>query len=260
MEARRQVIQRELLWHEQESHRRHRLDSLLYDPPAFEDLVEQSIGFLQIRPGERVLDIGCGEGKETVNLASRGLFVIGTDLSMTQLIRARELIQKEYPAAKFSLLQANAERLPFANSSFRIIHGKAILHHLDLDISARETRRLLTARGRATFAEPLARHLIIWLGRRLTPRLRTRDEQPVELRDLEYFGQLFTNPKLQTYYITAPLAYVFRLLPKGEQLFSAIYSQLSRIDQMLLKRFKVLREFAWYAAIHVQAGTNRISE
>jgi ubiquinone/menaquinone biosynthesis C-methylase UbiE len=252
---RKQVIQRELLWHEQESHRRYRLDSLLYDSPAFDDVVQQSIDFLQGDLGELVLDMGCGEGKETLELTSRGLHVVGTDLSYTQLMRARELIEKEMPEAKLCLIQANAEQLPFANSSFRIIYGKAILHHLDLDASSRETQRLLSSNGRAAFAEPLARHFIIWCGRRLTPKLRTDDEHPMELSDLENFGRTFEKHNLQTSYLLAPLAYTFRLIPGGEKIFAIIYSFLSSLDQKLLSRFKYLRSFAWYGTVKVQNGS-----
>jgi ubiquinone/menaquinone biosynthesis C-methylase UbiE len=252
---RKQVIQRELLWHEQENHRRYRLDSLLYDSPAFDDVVQQSIDFLQGGSGEIVLDMGCGEGKEALELASRGLYVVGTDLSYTQLTRARELIKKELPDAKLCLVQANAEQLPFANGSFRIIYGKAILHHLDITASSRETRRLLSSNGRATFAEPLARHFVIWLGRRLTPKLRTEDERPMELSDLEHFGQIFAKQNLQTYYLLAPLAYAFRIVPGGEKIFAAIFALLSRIDQKLLSRFRPLRKFVWYGTVDVQIGS-----
>lgn len=254
---RKEVIQRELLWHEEESHRRYRLDALLYDSPAFDDVVQQSIDFLQGEPDEFVLDMGCGEGKETLELAKRGFSVVGTDLSLTQLARARELIQKELPGARFLLIQANAEQLPFAKNSFRSIYGKAILHHLDLDGSARETQRLLKPHGRATFAEPMSRHFIIWLGRRLTPKLRTDDERPVEFSDLEHFGETFENRQLQTYYLLTPLAYAVRLLPGTEGLFAALHSLLARLDQKLLTRFKSLPKFAWYGAVRVKNGDKK---
>jgi ubiquinone/menaquinone biosynthesis C-methylase UbiE len=250
--SRQQVIQRELLWHEQESHRRYRLDSLLYDSPAFDEVVQHSIAFLRGEPGDLVLDMGCGEGKETLELARRGLHVIGADLSFTQLQRARELIGTEMPAARFDLIQANAEQLPFKRDSFRMIYGKAVLHHLDLESSARETQRLLGSGGRAAFAEPLARHFIIWLGRRLTPRLRTEDEAPLELSDLEQFSRAFRREQLQFYYLLTPIVYPLRLLPGGEGLFSILYAALSRLDQKLLSRFKSWRKFAWYGAVRVQ--------
>jgi ubiquinone/menaquinone biosynthesis C-methylase UbiE len=251
---RREVIQRELAWHEQESHRRYRLDALLYDSPAFDDIVRHSIDFLQGEPGELVLDMGCGEGKETLQLAMRGFHVVGTDLSLTQMARARELIHQELPQAKVTFIQANAEQLPFAGNSFRRIYGKAILHHLDLDGSSIETRRLLSSKGRAAFAEPMSRHFIIWLGRRMTPKFRTEDERPMEFDDLERFGEHFDQWQTQTYYLLAPLSYAVRLLPGGEGLFAAIHSRLAGLDQKLLTHFHSLRRFAWYGAVRVKIG------
>jgi SAM-dependent methyltransferase len=254
---RREVIQRELIWHEEQSHRRYRLDALLYDSPAFDEVVQQSVDFLQGDPGELVLDMGCGEGKETLQLALRGFSVIGTDLSLTQMARARELIQKELPGANVHFIQANAEQLPFAGNSFQKIYGKAILHHLDLAGSSNETRRLLTPHGRAAFAEPMSRHFIIWLGRRLTPMFRTEDERPMALSDLEEFGKSFEQRQLQTYYLLTPLAYVVRLFPGAERLFSALYSLLAGLDQKLLANFEPLRKFAWYGAVRVKIGEKK---
>jgi ubiquinone/menaquinone biosynthesis C-methylase UbiE len=254
---RREVLQRELIWHEQQSHRRYRLDALLYDSPAFDEVVQQSVDFLQGDPGELVLDMGCGEGKETLHLAMRGFSVIGTDLSLTQLARARELIQQELPGANVQFIQANAEQLPFAYNSFQKIYGKAILHHLDLSESSNETRRLLTPHGRAAFAEPMSRHFIIWLGRRLTPMFRTEDERPMALSDLEAFGKSFEQQHMQTYYLLAPLAYVVRLFPGAEGLFAALYSLLAGVDQKLLANFEPLRKFAWYGAVRVKIGEKK---
>ena len=251
---RQEVIRRELAWHEQESHRRYRLDALLYDSPAFDDIVQHSIDFLQSEPGDLVLDMGCGEGKETLQLAMRGFHVVGTDLSLTQMARARELIHQEMPEANVTFIQANAEQLPFAGNSFHRIYGKAILHHLDLDGSSKETYRLLNSHGRAAFAEPMSRHFIIWLGRRMTPKFRTEDEQPMELGDLEQFGEQFDHSQTQTYYLLAPLAYVVRLLPGSESLFAALHAWLAGLDQKMLAHFNFLRRFAWYGAVRVKIG------
>lgn len=249
---RKQVIERELMWHEQESHRRYSLDALLYDSPAFDDVVEDSIKFLNGAAGDVVLDMGCGEGKEVLALTSEGFVVVGTDLSMTQLRRTRDLIKESLPGAKFRLIQANAEQLPFADQSFQRVYGKAILHHLDLRASSIETKRILKGSGRAAFAEPLARHFVIWIGRRLTPKLRTADERPVELHDLLFFGKVFDTQNLQTYYFLTPLAYPFRLIPGGEGLFSQLFSVLSRFDSWLFSRIPILQKFAWYGSIEVQ--------
>ncbi len=251
-DSRKEVIQAELAWHEQEAHRRYSLDELLYDPPAFDAVVEPALDFLEGRPGERVLDMGCGEGKETYALAARGLVVISTDLSHTQLARARDRVCDGLPDARAHFVQANAEELPFAAGAFRIIYGKAILHHLDLGLSAAEVDRLLRPVGRATFAEPLARHPLIGLGRRLTPRLRTHDERPFGLEEMDDFAGRFPRREVETFFLFAPLAYLLRALPGGESAFRAAHAKLARLDRCLFARFPALRRFAWYGAVRLQ--------
>lgn len=249
VDARREVIQAELTWHEQEAHRRDTLDELLYDPPAFDAVVQPAIDFLEARPGERVLDMGCGEGKETLALAQRGLVVVSMDLSHMQLSRAREMVSAARPAGAAHFVQANAEEPPFAPGAFRIVYGKAILHHLDLATSAGEVERLLVDGGRATFAEPLARHPLIWLGRVLTPKLRTRDERPMGLAELEQYAAHFHGPAAEVHFLFAPVAYLLRWLPGGEAPFQKVHALLAAFDRKLFRTFPALRRLAWYASI-----------
>ncbi|MCI0397007.1 MAG: class I SAM-dependent methyltransferase [Chloroflexi bacterium] len=249
---RQEVIKAELAWHEQESYRRHSLDAFLYDPPAFDVVVESSLAFLEPAPGERVLDLGCGEGKETLTLASRGLLVIGVDLSQLQLSRARQLICEQFPGARVHFVQANAEELPFKDGAFRVIYGKAILHHLDIEGSAQEIGRLLPPGGRATFAEPMKRHPLFWLARRLTPRLRTKDEHPLDPGEFNRFGRYFTSSQTHSFFLLAPLAYPFRLLPGGEPLFRIVQRLLHQADTWLFRLLPSLKKIAWYGAVHVE--------
>jgi SAM-dependent methyltransferase len=245
------VIANELAWHEQEAHRRMPLDTFLYAPPAFDQIVQSSFEFLDLSPGEFVLDMGCGEGKETLQLARRGLLVVSTDLSHVQLCRARHLVQEFAPGTNVYFVQANAEELPFATDSFRIIHGKAIIHHLDIHLAALEIKRLLKQNGRATFAEPMAHHPIFWLGRQLTPRYRTKDEHPLTYRELQSFSAHFSQAEIEEFFFLTPLSYFFRILPGGEALFRRVYPTLHRIDQWLFTLSALLRRMSWYSMVKV---------
>src|ERR1019366_3795800 len=52
-----------------------------------------------LRPGARVLDLGCGAGiPATRELADHGLQVIGVDFSAVQLLRAQRLVQADMTA------------------------------------------------------------------------------------------------------------------------------------------------------------------
>ena len=57
--------------------------------------VEFIIRELDLKPGQRVLDIGCGTGRHSIQLAKFGARMTGLDLSEGMLNKAREFAQKE---------------------------------------------------------------------------------------------------------------------------------------------------------------------
>ena len=247
----RSTSQRELGWHDQHSAHRSPLDRLLYDPPAFDPVVRSGLAFLRAEQHEPVLDLGCGDGKETLKMGQLGLCVIGVDLSYQQLSHARQRVERCSQPMRVHFVQANAEELPFEPDSFHAIYGKAILHHLDIDVAAAEIKRLLAPDGRAVFAEPMAYHPLFWLGRRLTPGLRAPDEHPLTPSDLRRFVESFGSWEIEKFFLTTPLAYPVRLLPGGEALFRRLHAWLQLIDHWLIEHFALLGALPWYAAAKV---------
>jgi ubiquinone/menaquinone biosynthesis C-methylase UbiE len=70
-----------------------------------------------IHPGERVIDIGCGDGRLTRFYARDASFVIGTDIEMDQLRIAR-LADPEAVSAKVNYAAARGEAMPIVNDTF----------------------------------------------------------------------------------------------------------------------------------------------
>jgi SAM-dependent methyltransferase len=107
-----------------------------------------SIGF-----GE-ALEIGAGTGYFSLNLMRAGLI---TELTCTD-ISAGMLAALHDNAARLGLgdvhtVQTDAESLPFADASFDLVLGHAILHHIpDLDRAFSEFERVLRPGGRVIFA------------------------------------------------------------------------------------------------------------
>ena len=252
VKQRQAVIARELAWHETEAEKRNGLDHILYAPPVFDHIVKEMLDYLKGKPGDHALDMACGEGKETLAMAERGWTVFSLDLSHAQLIRAQETIKKMNPDLQVHFIQANVEQMPFAKNSQRIIYGKAIIHHLDLDSSPKEINRVLTRNGRATFAEPMAHHPLIWLGRRLTPKMRTIDEHPLTYSEFKGFLHKFEHGTIKEDFLFAPFVSIFRVIPKGELIFQKVHPFLVRFDRWLMRHFKFLRPLAWYTSIYVQ--------
>jgi ubiquinone/menaquinone biosynthesis C-methylase UbiE len=104
--------------------------------------VERLLG-RPLRPGEAVLDPGCGTGWLAAGLrrAMPTLRVVGVDLSAGMLDRARR-------AGAWPLVQADATALPVAAASVDLVVTRGVLHHLpDVAAALAEWRRVLRPGG-----------------------------------------------------------------------------------------------------------------
>ena len=76
-------------------------------------------------PAGRLLDIGCGAGRNAVPLARAGWQVAGTDLSLPMLTAAAARVAADSLASRLRLVLAPMEHLPFASNAFDFVvaHG-----------------------------------------------------------------------------------------------------------------------------------------
>lgn len=88
-----------------------------------------------------VLEVGCGGGHHSVNLAKRGFDVTAIDISLNGLRAAKRLTEHERQNILF--LCGDIKRLPFADKEFDICFCSLILHHFTaLDNIIKELSRV----------------------------------------------------------------------------------------------------------------------
>jgi SAM-dependent methyltransferase len=194
--------------------------------------------------GGEALEYGCGPVSAARFLARRGTSVTGIDLSEVAIERAAEEARREGVAGRCAFRLMNAERLEFEESSFDLICGTGILHHLDLDGAYSEIARTLRPTGHAVFVEPLGHNPVINLYRRRTPELRTEDEHPLLTGDLERARAHFGRVGLRHFHLLTLFAVPFRRLPG----FGALLGALNAADRALF-RIRPLRKHAWTVVI-----------
>ena len=122
--------------------------------------------WLAARPGERILDLGCGDGQLTERIAAGGASVSAIDASPQMVAAAR--------ARGVAAQEGSAESLPYADHSFDAVFSNAVLHWIhDQDEMMRQVHRVLRSGGhfvaemgghgniaaiRVAFAAVIARH------------------------------------------------------------------------------------------------------
>jgi SAM-dependent methyltransferase len=107
---------------------------------------EQRRQFLleRVTAGERVLDLGCGDGAFAAELSGAGTDVVGVEVSAEALHRARAA----HPELDLREI-APGDTLPLEDASFDVVWGGDVLTHV-LDVAAllSEVRRVLRPEGR----------------------------------------------------------------------------------------------------------------
>jgi len=77
---------------------------------------------------KKVLDVGCGGGRNLVYFLQNNDEVYGIDPNLNAVAAVQQLAATLSPANKGSFTVASAENLPFAGHSFDLIISSAVLH------------------------------------------------------------------------------------------------------------------------------------
>jgi ubiquinone/menaquinone biosynthesis C-methylase UbiE len=135
--------------------------------------------------GERALDLGCGAGDFTAELARAEVQAVGADVAQAAIARA----SRRHPGVEFRVVPFDGP-LPFDDGAFELVWASEVIEHVaDTAMWLSEVRRVLVPGGRLLvttpshgrlpvlvrgverFSEPLGDHLHLYTRRSLAQLL-----------------------------------------------------------------------------------------
>jgi SAM-dependent methyltransferase len=131
-----------------DTERRYGYGGYYYNARFFTDVVQDFIYYYKLKPGMKILDVGCAKGfmLHDFKLAMPGLEVAGIDISDYVLGEA-------LPDVRRFLQKACCSKLPFENDSFDLVISISTIHNLDLDGVRRSLREIMRVSKRSSFVK-----------------------------------------------------------------------------------------------------------
>jgi ubiquinone/menaquinone biosynthesis C-methylase UbiE len=207
---------------------------------------------------KKILELGCGAGEASVYFAKLGAQVTACDLSGGMLQTAGKLAKRN--RVEIATAKCSADVLAFYDNSFDIVYAANLLHHVDIEATLVEARRVLKKGGLFVSWDPLAHNPLINVYRQKAIKVRTADEHPLKMSDLNIFNRLFSQVEYETTWLSTLLIFLKfyfleRVDPNAERYWKKIiyehkrlerlYLALERIDHLLLRNCTFLQRYCW---------------
>lgn len=197
--------------------------------------------FLGPLEGKTIIDLGCGYNPTPIYFALGGAAkVIACDVSP----RAIEFVDKL--ASEFGVQDrvvrycGPAKDLPCNDGSVDLVHGEAVLHHLDLDVAGTHLSRVLKKGGRAAFKDPLGHNPLLEFARDYLPYSWKHPvkgtDRPLRFSEIARFGRYFSKCEARGYGLFSMVAVYF-----SSRRNSWAHSMALRIDEPILRGIPFLQ-------------------
>lgn len=119
-----------------------------------------NLSFLELKYGDRVLDLGCGRGLETIEaakLVGDSGEAVGLDITPKMLDVAEDNAKKQY-ITNIDFTVGSIENLPFENESFNAVMSNCVINHAkDKSRVYREIYRILKDEGRFVVSDAVTK-------------------------------------------------------------------------------------------------------
>ncbi|GAA2894952.1 class I SAM-dependent methyltransferase [Streptosporangium fragile] len=160
-------------------------------PQHYQPLLDHLVRALDVRPGERVLDVATGTGALAARLARSGAEVTGVDLAPGLIETAKRLAADEGLDIRYEV--GDAENLPYEDASFDVVASSiGSMFAPDHDAVARELARVCRPGGRLVLGHWSHERGVVDMFKVMAPFMSPPPPgagSPFRWGDREYAGQ-----------------------------------------------------------------------
>jgi SAM-dependent methyltransferase len=157
--------------------------------------------------GKKLLDVGAGLGESSVYFALLGARVTTTDISPGMVETALALARKY--GVTLEGIVTTAEQLSVPAGEYDIVYAANTIHHVqNRALLFEQIKRVLKPGGMFFSWDPLAYNPVISLYRRMATEVRTEDERPLTVADVELARRYFPGLQHREFWISSLLLFV----------------------------------------------------
>ena len=202
-----------------------------YDHPRADTVfpLEYAFHLLGNPAGRTIVDLGCGDGVNSVILAALGARVFSIDISEHSLDLTAQRTAANRVDNRVTLLHSDATAIPLDASSVDAVLCTALLHQVDPIQTARQIRRVLKPGGIAVFDEAIA-----------GPNPFTEDDSHLNIQKVDGVCRAVgKRGRRREFWLTT--RFISRM---GGRTFSSAAKAAHRLDAAVLQRFPFVRKLA----------------
>lgn len=218
---------------------------------------------------KKILEIGCGCGEGSVYFAKQGADVTATDLSSRMVELAKKVA--ELHGVSIAGAVCPSDKLPFSDCSFDIVYAANVIHHVDIENTIREIKRVLKPDGTFVCWDPIKYNPAINIYRKLAEGVRTIDEHPIDSHYVRFLRKNFLKVKNKGFWLFTNLVFVKyyfidKLDPSKVRYWKKVvddcdkikgfYLPLEKIDAFLLKCIPPLKWLCWNMVVIAKGKKN----
>lgn len=236
-----------------------RLREKVIADPAYGEAVRCIFDSLGDVENKRVFESGCGDGSCSVLFALGGATIIGVDPNPKRIARAAELAESLGLADRCTFVEGNSEDCPIESSSVDCVFSKSALQYMDRSRVLDEMVRVLKPGGSIALIENLPSNPFVVcyrFVRRTFATSKARRAYADSIKgylgpsDIARLSRHFEKTELGHYHLTRMVTLLSLGRRPNSKTLIWLDTALARFDSCLLRRFPLLKRFAWIVSVY----------